>query len=568
MENSQATPLPPSSTSLTRFWFICAALAALVFVAIAPTLRWLEFSNSAEALNVATAQEILRSGNWLVPTLQGEVRTAKPPLTAWITAISISGQTMQDISSPDSSVRNAAFVSLAWQTRWPALLAACLALLLTAELGRLLAGPKVGIVSLIAAATSLLFLRFSRYSTTDIWLTLWVIAANVGLLHAIFHQRHWTGFVSTGAALGLAMMTKGPVSLLQTLLPIAAMYPWLRMQVAFSVLVAPTDGQPQPVNTPTIQPKTFKAVAAALAVFVVVGLSWFIYMLVRDRSIASIWFREVTREGARDVPASHWHSYFSLIPYLMPWSLFAVAGAIVAVRERLPRMILAVVMVLVPVVVMSFARDRNERYLLPMIPAAAVLAGIGYEALKQSRPLLMLHAFGLAAIAVGFPLVTLFLKPAWYTPLEAITTAVAAALIIERGFWPARREKQTPLATTFIVMLAIQAFFILGYRNTRQGRAELKPLAEQIADRFPTAEIYNAHPRGKRPPPELGVYLNRVLRWTDDPASITRSSASKILLMLQNKNDPDPTPPPSWNRVMKLQRDQDWWWAFELPADR
>src|SRR4051812_27193377 len=81
-------------------------LIAAVFAWIAPTLRWLEFSNGAENLNVATALEMRRGGPWLVPNLQGEPRTAKPPLTAWITATFIRPQTVRDCSSTDAITRD------------------------------------------------------------------------------------------------------------------------------------------------------------------------------------------------------------------------------------------------------------------------------------------------------------------------------------------------------------------------------------------------------------------------------------------------------------------------------
>jgi hypothetical protein len=227
-------------------------------------------------------------------------------------------------------------------------------------------------------------------------------------------------------------------------------------------------------------------------------------------------------------------------------------------------MILVLLLMFVPILIMSLARDRNERYLLPLLPAAAILVGVGVRGLMHNRMMIGIHGIVLLLIGVGFPLATTFMNPPWYTPLEVFSTVIAAALIIDRGFLPERRDKKTPLLTTCIIMLAIQAFFILGYRNTRQGSAELRPLAEQIATRFPNAEIFNAHPRGKRPPTELGVYLNRTLQWTDDPAKIVRGPAPKILLMLQNKEDPEPKPPSGWDLVMKHQRDSDWWWAFEL----
>ena len=39
-----------------------------------------------EARNLITAREMIETGRWLVPTLHGEPRLAKPPLPTWLTA--------------------------------------------------------------------------------------------------------------------------------------------------------------------------------------------------------------------------------------------------------------------------------------------------------------------------------------------------------------------------------------------------------------------------------------------------------------------------------------------------
>ncbi|MCS2956809.1 glycosyltransferase family 39 protein [Bacteroides salyersiae] len=39
-----------------------------------------------ESRNLATAQEMVRTGNYLIPTMNGELRLEKPPLPTWIAA--------------------------------------------------------------------------------------------------------------------------------------------------------------------------------------------------------------------------------------------------------------------------------------------------------------------------------------------------------------------------------------------------------------------------------------------------------------------------------------------------
>jgi hypothetical protein len=528
------------SRSNFAYWISAVGLCVLIFITVAPTLTWLEFSSSPESLNIATALEIRRGGNWFMPTLQGELRIVKPPLTAWITALTISNQTMREISSTNQIERENGFRQLAWQTRWPALLSMCLMLLATAEIGRLVGGEKCGLLALLMAGTSFLFLRFSRFNTTDVQLALWVTLANVLLLHALIHQRRWLGFVGGGIALGLAMMSKGPVSLVQTILPIGI---WLAFQ--------------RPKNIT----KSWLPILLGIVALLVIGCTWFVIVLRHDPRSLKIWFAEITREGATENKSGPWYSYASMLLYAAPWSAAFIGGIVVALKRRATPMLLPILLLIMPIVVMSFAKDRTERYLLPMIAPAALLAAIGV------MPAATIVTFAtwiiFALIAIVFPIATMFLHPAWYSPTFVIAVASVSAIFILIG---SLKFTKSLVAFGVVMMLVWQAIFIIGYRNTREGRAELKPMAFAILDQYPNAEIFNAHPRGKRPPTELGVYFNRVLTWTDKPGEISPGNMPKVLLMLQEKNDPDPQPPIHWKNFGHWQRGNDQWWAFVLPS--
>src|SRR4051794_14463958 len=95
-------------------WSILALLTVLATAAtVAPTLVWQQFSSGAENLVTATALEIRRGDcGWLVPTLQGEPRVAKPPLAAWIAAASIRPATVAQLSSTDAETRDGAYRAL------------------------------------------------------------------------------------------------------------------------------------------------------------------------------------------------------------------------------------------------------------------------------------------------------------------------------------------------------------------------------------------------------------------------------------------------------------------------
>ena len=57
----------------------------LSLVSFFPNL-WVKDADLMEARNFITAREMVESGNWLIPTLNGNLRFEKPPLPTWITA--------------------------------------------------------------------------------------------------------------------------------------------------------------------------------------------------------------------------------------------------------------------------------------------------------------------------------------------------------------------------------------------------------------------------------------------------------------------------------------------------
>ncbi|HLL90755.1 MAG TPA: hypothetical protein VK324_15745, partial [Tepidisphaeraceae bacterium] len=191
MTTTTVAPMTPAPTAAApprarRAWPYALIVPAVLFLAIAPTLTWLEFSSGSENLNVGTVLEMRRvdpvsgrEGPWLVPTLKGAPRVIKPPLTAWVSAALVGPETVAALSHADPAARAAAYERLAWEVRWPALVLACASLAFVFELGRVLTGSVAGgVLAATVAGINLLFLRYGRSATTDVQLMLWVAVAN------------------------------------------------------------------------------------------------------------------------------------------------------------------------------------------------------------------------------------------------------------------------------------------------------------------------------------------------------------------------------------------------------
>jgi 4-amino-4-deoxy-L-arabinose transferase-like glycosyltransferase len=557
---------PARDKNLFRHRLLACLLVCGFFVALAPTLGWQEFSSGPENLIIATAMEMRRGGPWLVPTLQGEARVAKPPLAAWTTALSIRPFTMREIDTLDHNSRERGFFFLAFESRWPALVCACLLLLGVFELGTIIGDSRLGLMSIAICASTYFILRFARYTTTDIQLALWVTWANVFLALAVVRGRWWTGCIGAAMALGLAMLSKGPVALVQSVVPMAIYALTIRR---FS------PGRPRRGVLP--------AIIVSSVIFAAMALWWFTLVFITQKNVLGRWFSEVTRIGATDTPSSPLLAYLAIVGYVLPWTLFLIVGAIAILKQLRRRQVtadaLGLFLLVIPLLIMTLAKDRQDRYTLPMIPAAAIVAAIGVRdhlsRWKSSdamhRLITWLHWIMLGAIAVALPLAGAIglLKQVdgtpWFAWRFALIEAALGAALLVAGIVLYRRRPGALVAMTFATMLVMQAVLFKGYCSSSAGRSDLKPLADVLAARYPDATFYNAHPRGKRPPTDLGVYLNRTIRWIPDTGSLQPGVHPIVVFMLQDKGEPDPISPPGFHFIERAKRDKDYWWAFVLP---
>jgi 4-amino-4-deoxy-L-arabinose transferase-like glycosyltransferase len=265
----------------------------------------------------------------------------------------------------------------------------------------------------------------------------------------------------------------------------------------------------------------------------------------------------------------------------LPWLVFFIVGFVAACMRRGPSDRIALLLLLVPLFIMCFFKDKAERYLLPMFPAIAFMTAVAVvEHIRAAkwkaldRWINAGHWAILIAIGVGVPLAgSGWLRQMqridgqpWFSSSLGLEAAAASAVIIAVSLVLQKRRPPMLVAATLVIMLGIQVLFMAGYAETAQGRAEFRPLCELILNRSSDAEVFNAHPKGKRPPPEMAVYLNRVLRWTPDASKLEPGPHPKVLLVPQNKGEPRPALLPGWSVLGSHNADGDVWWAYLLPA--
>jgi hypothetical protein len=228
--------------------------------------------------------------------------------------------------------------------------------------------------------------------------------------------------------------------------------------------------------------------------------------------------------------------------------------------------------------IMSFF-DRKERYLLPMLPAAAILTAHGVLALREQllaeRTKIAAIAHWLILFAVGVLLPIAGALPGisrmqkldggpWFSWPAAITFAAASAVLMAVGIFFSRNRIAPLIISTVAVMLLIQPALIWAYRDTRAGRSEVKDFAFQLRERYPDIAAYSFRP-GRRPPEELGIYMNRTVKSLATFDKLPAPTEPQLLFIYEEGDLTSPPIPPWWVPIDSLPLGKGVWQVYHHP---
>lgn len=617
-------------TDSPRRYALPALCALLICAALWPTLGWVELSSGSEQLVVGAVLESQRNGSWeakWLPSLNGAPRVRKPPLTTWLGMLAV--PTSEARALAEGPVDDAAFRVAAIKLRTVSLFCGGLLLLGAFELGRVLRDRRTGLAALAICGSTFFWLEQSIRLTTDVTLALFVVWANVGFAHALLRGRTVAGLAFAGAMMGLGFLSKGPVSLVQTAAPALVMLPFLR-----SALFRPASAGRSGFGRNAV------GTILCLLLFALIALPWFADVLLRNEAAARVWQTELLRTD-EDVPPSEPWTYLAFFALVVPWTPFILLGLLTAIAEfvrrlvrplskrlrrrptvrsedlqgirkwlrrggdymrrllrtfwkwlrrgrsfarlRGPGLVYALLMVLVPVAIMLLFRDKKDRYLLPMLAPACVLAA---EALRlvvrdaKRRPkgaaaVFAVHWTIVGVMAVGLPIATMFLdrnkydttQQAWLSPTIALPLVVAGVVLWLGSIWLWRSRGTIGLVggTVACVLFAGNAF-LAGYGDAREATTDLKPIAEVIRREVPSAVLWHDE---DNVPPGLLIYAGRTAQEISEEVAFDRS-VPNVFIVRQRRADhsPEPVPPPPWSKdevLTTARRDRSVWWAFVLP---
>jgi len=395
-----------------------------------------------ETRYAGVAWEMWLRGDFLVPYINGEPYSHKPPLLFWLIHL---GWGLFGVND--------------WWPRLVAPLCALAAVPLLSRLGRLL-WPQPNPENEAALARSvwvlfgtLLFAGFVTLTMFDLLLMLCVMAGMIGVL-TLAAGRRGAGLIWLGAGIGLGVLAKGPVILLHVL-PAAVAAPWWAprlkgklgrwyLDLLFGVLLG-----------------------AALA------LAWALpaaYFGGEEYRRAIFWGQtagRVSESFAHRAPG--WY-YLPLLPLILfPWFVWPkvwIGIKTSLIRNQDPGARFLAAWLLLTLIGFSLVSGKQAKYLVPFLPAFALLAGhalgkaaaparwwemlppmTGFLALPaflaylRTRPAAMklpewageIPLWPIVLAALAAPALLFFLRKDTMTQLRALAFAMLAAVAVVGG---------------------------------------------------------------------------------------------------------------------------------------
>lgn len=535
--------MPHGSPSETRYgwpWVLAAGavLAGIYLYAAGATTLW----DRDEPRNARGVVEMLHSGNWLYPTVNGAVRAHKPILTYWLMAggVSVLGPT-------ELAVRLHSVAGL---------IASCL---LTYFIGRRLFGRRAGFWGMLVLACNPLAFACGTLCTTDAVLLAFLTGATACFVASVTRGTEWWHLALLAFCIAGAMLTKGPLGLA----PLAV--------ITTALLLG---RKSLPLGRPY-----FLAALAATAVGAAIFLAW---AIPANAAAGGEFYRQgVGRhiiERSTEPLESHGGNWLLWLPFylpvvivgFLPWLLHLPAGLSMTLGARLGgddersrRACRAILLAIVlPVfVIMSLAATKLAHYILPIWPGLALIVGAtiaswdGGRCTRADRRWMLHMAWPLTAL--GLLGGAAAIAAPWLLHLDNLRMpgAILGALLIEMAILGVREHlRRGPIGSAQVLLVSSAVLTLAAAVAVAPAVEEYKivpDFARRVAALVPAGEPIASYGFGeaslnfylgrnievfpdKTPPAEVLSWLNAANRG----ALIVTDKRLEMLKLLQDVDSP------------------------------
>lgn len=422
-----ATTASPAATWLEElrkpYLWLVLALSVVVFC---PSLDATRLWDEDEGFFASAAAEMYARGDWIVPYFNGQMFGHKPPWMYWMMMF---GYGLFGVGELGSRCFSAVF--------------GIASVLLTYRFGTLMLNRRVGFFAAGILATSLMFTVVGRAATPDSFLVFFsTLALYIFAAHGFARRpddgaatspakparlpARWTSFVAMYAAMGLGVLTKGPIGFLfpMAIIGLFLLCTTARREVATD---APAWRRWREALRP-FGPVNFlrtvwimRPVTGALVILAVAG-PWYLAVGVQTegeflREFFGVHHFQRAASSMENHSGPFFYYIVSILIGMFPWTVFAAPAVLLWIRrmrqntEHRFALLLITCWIGVYVGLFSAAATKLPNYILPAYPAVAMLFAFALDAWLADPALLRMGwrraAWGTVAV-VGAGTIAVF----------------------------------------------------------------------------------------------------------------------------------------------------------------
>ncbi len=338
-------------------------VAFLVILAI--TMLFVRLGRSAlhfdEAIYAQVSKEMVERNEWLTPSWNGQAWFHKPPVFFWTTAMlfKIFG------------------ISEFW-ARFASALSGLAVLLLCYLIAQRIYGRAAGVLAVLILLSTQLFMFYARFGTTDTALTCFILLAVYAYVRTEDDARFW---LLAGAGCAMALMVKGAAGVVAPLVLLLATIFERRLVSALR--------------------NKWLWVGIGLSVLIVLPWHLLMYRQHGDQFLKGYLVEHVVQRAG-----SNWHTeyqrglgyYFSVLHnFFSPW-VYILPFALILGRAR--RSAAVLILGLTVFLLYTFVQTKFQWYILPAIPAFAIVIAGFVTGFSKNRTPLQLRIGGVILIAL------------------------------------------------------------------------------------------------------------------------------------------------------------------------
>ncbi len=383
-------------------WWLLLLWAALTL----PSLGLAPLFDYDETIYAQTAIDMMRHGEWIVPTANGMQFFEKPPFTYYLMDISFM-----------------LFGENAFAARLPSGVFTLFTSLLLLHFGRRVHSPAFGLAAAVIFLTMLEVGLLGHAAILDAVLNFFIAATL--LYYFLWRQLgDRRDAIITAAMMGAAVSIKGPVG---AVIPV--------LVIIIDRLLAKDLGD------------TLRAIPwlSALGLFLVTATPWYLMILINHGSGFLYEFIMVHNIGRALNPmqghGGGWHYYMVVfVASVLPWLAWVIWGSRAGWRrhssETLPAIVrLGITWTLLVIVLFTFAQTKLPHYISSIYPGTALIiaAALFYHGVNSAVP----KSIYLGSAAILLPLaLALIALPAIYPQLIELVRHPRAIAIVSQDITP------------------------------------------------------------------------------------------------------------------------------------